>query len=156
MGSFYLTFMFYIWLCRLGKQQVYSYKKEAQRGRRIQLQKQSFRFVSLLQTVQILIGLIHIGLGFIMLTVLYGYYVAISFYGGFPFWGGVLVSKESHQASELPEVSADSGHLVKLSSFWPPEISPPRQHMCESSSGLVHQAYLSAWAAMTNITDWVA
>uniref|UniRef100_A0A8C4LI50 Membrane spanning 4-domains A8 n=1 Tax=Equus asinus TaxID=9793 RepID=A0A8C4LI50_EQUAS len=43
-----------------------------------------------LGTVQILIGLIHIGLGFIMLTVLYGYYVAISFYGGFPFWGGVL------------------------------------------------------------------
>ncbi|XP_046500311.1 membrane-spanning 4-domains subfamily A member 8-like isoform X2 [Equus quagga] len=45
-----------------------------------------------LGTVQILIGLIHIGLGFIMLTVLYGYYVAISFYGGFPFWGGVLLN----------------------------------------------------------------
>ncbi|XP_070084866.1 membrane-spanning 4-domains subfamily A member 8 isoform X2 [Equus caballus] len=45
-----------------------------------------------LGTVQILIGLIHIGLGFIMLTVLYGYYVAISFYGGFPFWGGILLN----------------------------------------------------------------
>ncbi|XP_034869640.1 membrane-spanning 4-domains subfamily A member 8-like [Mirounga leonina] len=39
--------------------------------------------------IQILIGLIHIGLGSIMATVLSGHYTAISLYGGFPFWGGI-------------------------------------------------------------------
>ncbi|XP_003993535.4 membrane-spanning 4-domains subfamily A member 8 [Felis catus] len=42
-----------------------------------------------LGAIQILIGLIHVGLGSIMATVLSGHYTAISFYGGFPFWGGV-------------------------------------------------------------------
>ncbi|XP_076699044.1 membrane-spanning 4-domains subfamily A member 8 [Callospermophilus lateralis] len=42
-----------------------------------------------LGALQILIGLVHIGLGSIMATVLSGYYVSISFYGGFPFWGGI-------------------------------------------------------------------
>ncbi|GAB5577936.1 B-lymphocyte antigen CD20-like isoform X1 [Prionailurus iriomotensis] len=44
-----------------------------------------------LGAIQILIGLIHMGLGSIMATVLSGHYTAISFYGGFPFWGGVWV-----------------------------------------------------------------
>uniref|UniRef100_A0A452Q854 Membrane spanning 4-domains A8 n=1 Tax=Ursus americanus TaxID=9643 RepID=A0A452Q854_URSAM len=34
-------------------------------------------------------GLIHIGLGSIMATVLSGNYIAVSLYGGFPFWGGI-------------------------------------------------------------------
>ncbi|XP_058383381.1 membrane-spanning 4-domains subfamily A member 8-like [Diceros bicornis minor] len=42
-----------------------------------------------LGAVQILIGLIHFGLGSITGTVLSGCYIAISFYGGFPFWGGI-------------------------------------------------------------------
>ncbi|XP_074192544.1 membrane-spanning 4-domains subfamily A member 8 isoform X1 [Rhinolophus sinicus] len=43
-----------------------------------------------LGAIQILIGLIHIGLGSVMGTLLHGYYyVAVSFYGGFPFWGGI-------------------------------------------------------------------
>lgn len=42
-----------------------------------------------LGAIQILIGLIHIGLGSVMATVLSGHYTAISFYGGFPFWGGI-------------------------------------------------------------------
>lgn len=47
-----------------------------------------------LGAIQILIGLINIGLGCVMGTVISGYsayyyYTAISFYGGFPFWGGI-------------------------------------------------------------------
>ncbi|KAL1788199.1 membrane-spanning 4-domains subfamily A member 8 [Sigmodon hispidus] len=42
-----------------------------------------------LGAIQILIGLVHIGLGSIMITNLFGYYVPISLYGGFPFWGGI-------------------------------------------------------------------
>uniref|UniRef100_A0A8C3YVU9 Membrane spanning 4-domains A8 n=1 Tax=Catagonus wagneri TaxID=51154 RepID=A0A8C3YVU9_9CETA len=45
-----------------------------------------------LGAVQILIGLFHLGLGSIMATIFMGQYVAISFYGGFPFWGGISVS----------------------------------------------------------------
>ncbi|XP_055437129.1 membrane-spanning 4-domains subfamily A member 8 isoform X2 [Bubalus kerabau] len=42
-----------------------------------------------LGAIQILIGLIHLGLGSVMGTVLVGNYTALSFYGGFPFWGGI-------------------------------------------------------------------
>lgn len=42
-----------------------------------------------LGAIQIIIGLAHIGLGSIMATVLVGEYLSISFYGGFPFWGGL-------------------------------------------------------------------
>lgn len=42
-----------------------------------------------LGAIQILIGLVHIGLGSIMLTNLFGYYLPVSLYGGFPFWGGI-------------------------------------------------------------------
>ncbi|XP_003909805.2 membrane-spanning 4-domains subfamily A member 8 [Papio anubis] len=42
-----------------------------------------------LGAIQIIIGLAHIGLGSIMATVLVGDYLSISFYGGFPFWGGL-------------------------------------------------------------------
>ncbi|XP_076773500.1 membrane-spanning 4-domains subfamily A member 8 isoform X2 [Arvicanthis niloticus] len=42
-----------------------------------------------LGAMQILIGLVHIGLGCIMLTNLFGQYSAVSLYGGFPFWGGI-------------------------------------------------------------------
>ncbi|XP_014969549.1 membrane-spanning 4-domains subfamily A member 8 isoform X2 [Macaca thibetana thibetana] len=42
-----------------------------------------------LGAIQIIIGLAHIGLGSIMGTVLVGDYLSISFYGGFPFWGGL-------------------------------------------------------------------
>ncbi|XP_073868648.1 membrane-spanning 4-domains subfamily A member 8 isoform X4 [Macaca fascicularis] len=45
-----------------------------------------------LGAIQIIIGLAHIGLGSIMGTVLVGDYLSISFYGGFPFWGGLWVS----------------------------------------------------------------
>ncbi|XP_032975875.1 membrane-spanning 4-domains subfamily A member 8 isoform X2 [Rhinolophus ferrumequinum] len=43
-----------------------------------------------LGAIQILIGLLHIGLGSVMGTLLHVYYyVPVSFYGGFPFWGGI-------------------------------------------------------------------
>nr|XP_048314543.1 membrane-spanning 4-domains subfamily A member 8 [Myodes glareolus] len=42
-----------------------------------------------LGAIQILIGLVHIGLGSIMLMNLYGYYIPVSLFGGFPFWGGI-------------------------------------------------------------------
>jgi hypothetical protein len=42
-----------------------------------------------LGAIQILTGLVHIGLGSIMATVLSNYYIPISFYGAFPFWGGI-------------------------------------------------------------------
>ncbi|XP_040603335.1 membrane-spanning 4-domains subfamily A member 8 isoform X2 [Mesocricetus auratus] len=42
-----------------------------------------------LGAIQILIGLVHIGMGSIMLTNLFGYYVPVSLYGGFPFWGAI-------------------------------------------------------------------
>ncbi|XP_008583836.1 PREDICTED: membrane-spanning 4-domains subfamily A member 8 [Galeopterus variegatus] len=55
-----------------------------------------------LGVVQILIGLVHIGLGSILVTVLSGYYVPISFYGGFPFWGGIwfIISGSLSAAAE--------------------------------------------------------
>ncbi|XP_047375659.1 membrane-spanning 4-domains subfamily A member 8 [Sciurus carolinensis] len=42
-----------------------------------------------LGAIQILIGLLHISLGSVMATVLPGFYLSISFYGGFPFWAGI-------------------------------------------------------------------
>ncbi|XP_064221562.1 membrane-spanning 4-domains subfamily A member 8 [Aotus nancymaae] len=42
-----------------------------------------------LGAIQIIIGLFHIGLGSTLATVLTGQYVSISFYGGYPFWGGM-------------------------------------------------------------------
>lgn len=42
-----------------------------------------------LGAIQILIGLVHFGLGSIMITVLYLSYIPVSLYGGFPFWGGI-------------------------------------------------------------------
>ena len=56
-----------------------------------------------LGAIQILIGLIHLGLGSVMGTVLVGNYTALSFYGGFPFWGGIWVSNTSHLATKFSE-----------------------------------------------------
>ncbi|XP_006899960.1 PREDICTED: membrane-spanning 4-domains subfamily A member 8 [Elephantulus edwardii] len=42
-----------------------------------------------LGALQILIGLVHIAFGSALVTVINGRYTAISFYGGFPFWGGI-------------------------------------------------------------------
>uniref|UniRef100_H0XHH0 Membrane spanning 4-domains A8 n=1 Tax=Otolemur garnettii TaxID=30611 RepID=H0XHH0_OTOGA len=42
-----------------------------------------------LGAIQILIGLFHLGLSSVLATVLYGDYLAISFYRGFVFWGGI-------------------------------------------------------------------
>ncbi|XP_016055851.1 PREDICTED: membrane-spanning 4-domains subfamily A member 8-like [Miniopterus natalensis] len=43
-----------------------------------------------LGAIQILIGLIHIGLGSVLGVIVFFPYIAISFYGGYPFWGGIL------------------------------------------------------------------
>ncbi|KAM4845971.1 membrane-spanning 4-domains subfamily A member 8-like [Thomomys bottae] len=61
-----------------------------------------------LGVMQILIGLIHIGLGSIMATVLLGNYIAISFYGGFPFWGGIwfIISGSISMAAKTPRNSS--------------------------------------------------
>ncbi|XP_023598963.1 LOW QUALITY PROTEIN: membrane-spanning 4-domains subfamily A member 8 [Trichechus manatus latirostris] len=61
-----------------------------------------------LGALQILIGLIHIGFGSILATVLSGYYIAISFYAGFPFWGSIcfnLSGSLSVSAETQPESS---------------------------------------------------
>uniref|UniRef100_A0A8C7C1R4 Membrane spanning 4-domains A8 n=1 Tax=Neovison vison TaxID=452646 RepID=A0A8C7C1R4_NEOVI len=48
-----------------------------------------FKEAKTLGAAQILIGLIHIGLGSVMVTVVSGGYTAVSLFGGFPFWGGI-------------------------------------------------------------------
>uniref|UniRef100_G1PZJ2 Membrane spanning 4-domains A8 n=1 Tax=Myotis lucifugus TaxID=59463 RepID=G1PZJ2_MYOLU len=56
----------------------------------MQPDQRSFKDGKVLGAIQILIGLIHIGLGIIMGTIIPWGYTAISFYGGYPFWGGIL------------------------------------------------------------------
>uniref|UniRef100_A0A673UC52 Membrane spanning 4-domains A8 n=1 Tax=Suricata suricatta TaxID=37032 RepID=A0A673UC52_SURSU len=67
-----------------------------------------------LGAIQILIGLIHVGLGSIMATVLSGNYTAISFYGGFPFWGGIWFIV-SGSLSVSAENQPKSSHLLNSS-----------------------------------------
>ncbi|XP_048217380.1 membrane-spanning 4-domains subfamily A member 8-like [Perognathus longimembris pacificus] len=61
-----------------------------------------------LGVMQILIGLVHMGLGAIMATVLLGNYEAVSFYGGFPFWGGIwfIISGSISMAAETQRNSS--------------------------------------------------
>ncbi|XP_074228060.1 membrane-spanning 4-domains subfamily A member 8 isoform X1 [Camelus bactrianus] len=54
-----------------------------------QLAQRTLKEGKTLGAVQILIGLVHIGLGSVLCTVLLGKYTAVSLYGGFPFWGGI-------------------------------------------------------------------
>lgn len=42
-----------------------------------------------LGAIQIMIGLIHIGLGSILPILISGFYMAVSFFGGFVYWGGI-------------------------------------------------------------------
>ncbi|XP_036181632.1 membrane-spanning 4-domains subfamily A member 8 isoform X2 [Myotis myotis] len=51
----------------------------------------SLKEAKVLGAIQILIGLIHIGLGSVIGTIVLWYYTAVSFYGGYPFWGGILL-----------------------------------------------------------------
>uniref|UniRef100_A0A8C6E7A2 Membrane spanning 4-domains A8 n=1 Tax=Moschus moschiferus TaxID=68415 RepID=A0A8C6E7A2_MOSMO len=67
-----------------------------------------------LGAIQILIGLIHLGLGSVMGTVLGGNYTAVSFYGGFPFWGGVWFII-SGSLSVLAEKQSQSSCLLNSS-----------------------------------------
>ncbi|XP_045433594.1 membrane-spanning 4-domains subfamily A member 8-like isoform X1 [Pipistrellus kuhlii] len=72
--------------------------------------QRSFKEAKVLGAIQILIGLIHIGLGSIigMIVSWYYYYTVVSFYGGYPFWGGILfiISGSLSVASEeLPRSS---------------------------------------------------
>ncbi|KAK1335841.1 hypothetical protein QTO34_003639 [Cnephaeus nilssonii] len=57
----------------------------------MQLNQGSFKEGKVLGAIQIVIGLIHIGLGSIMGTIIAGNYLAISFIGGNPFWAGIWV-----------------------------------------------------------------
>nr|KAF6325100.1 hypothetical protein mMyoMyo1_013379 [Myotis myotis] len=52
--------------------------------------QRSLKEGKVLGAIQILIGLIHIGLGSVIGTIVLWYYTAVSFYGGYPFWGGIL------------------------------------------------------------------
>ncbi|XP_036283060.1 membrane-spanning 4-domains subfamily A member 8 [Pipistrellus kuhlii] len=54
-----------------------------------QFDQRSFKEGKVLGALQILIGLIHIGLGGILGTLIAGRYTSISFIGGYPFWGGI-------------------------------------------------------------------
>ncbi|XP_051820984.1 membrane-spanning 4-domains subfamily A member 8-like [Antechinus flavipes] len=42
-----------------------------------------------LGAIQIIIGLLHIGFGTVLVTTIFRGYEAISFYGGYPYWGGI-------------------------------------------------------------------
>ncbi|XP_069888332.1 membrane-spanning 4-domains subfamily A member 8-like isoform X3 [Dipodomys merriami] len=61
-----------------------------------------------LGVMQILIGLVHLGLGSIMATVLLGNYIRISLYSGFPFWGGIwfIISGSISMAAKTPRSSS--------------------------------------------------
>ncbi|XP_036181627.1 membrane-spanning 4-domains subfamily A member 8-like isoform X1 [Myotis myotis] len=52
--------------------------------------QRSLKEGKVLGAIQILIGLIHIGLGGVLGPMVLWYYIAVSFYGGYPFWGGIL------------------------------------------------------------------
>ncbi|XP_059565205.1 membrane-spanning 4-domains subfamily A member 8-like isoform X2 [Myotis daubentonii] len=52
--------------------------------------QRSLKEGKVLGAVQILTGLIHIGLGSVLGPLVLWYYIAVSFYGGYPFWGGIL------------------------------------------------------------------
>uniref|UniRef100_M3YSQ6 Membrane spanning 4-domains A8 n=1 Tax=Mustela putorius furo TaxID=9669 RepID=M3YSQ6_MUSPF len=71
--------------------------------------QRAFMEAKTLGAAQILIGLIHIGLGSVMATVISGGYTAVSLFGGFPFWGGIwhfIVSGSlSVSAENLPQSS---------------------------------------------------
>lgn len=74
----------------------------------MQLDQGSFKEGKVLGAMQILIGLIHIGLGSILGTVIFVYYTSISFSGGYPFWAGIwfIISGSLSVASEhLPRSS---------------------------------------------------
>ncbi|XP_045711372.1 membrane-spanning 4-domains subfamily A member 8-like isoform X1 [Phyllostomus hastatus] len=68
----------------------------------VQPAQRTFKEGKTLGALQILIGLIYIGLGIIMGTMLPGYYICVSFYGGVPFWGGIsfIISGSLSVASE--------------------------------------------------------
>ncbi|XP_023612166.1 membrane-spanning 4-domains subfamily A member 8 [Myotis lucifugus] len=81
----------------------------------MQPDQRSFKDGKVLGAIQILIGLIHIGLGIIMGTIIPWGYTAISFYGGYPFWGGILfiISGSLSVASEnLPRSPCLSSGLA--------------------------------------------
>lgn len=58
------------------------------------------------QTVQILIGLIHLGFGSVLLMVRRGHVGMLFIEGGVPFWGGACVSAGAIWGSPLPSAPA--------------------------------------------------
>nr|XP_017533891.2 membrane-spanning 4-domains subfamily A member 8 [Manis javanica]XP_017533892.2 membrane-spanning 4-domains subfamily A member 8 [Manis javanica] len=77
-----------------------------------------------LGAIQIIIGLIHIGFGSIMPILIPGYYVSISFFGGFVYWGGIwfIVSGSLSVAAEkyprsLCLVNVDLGFNITSAVF---------------------------------------
>ncbi|CAK6449317.1 unnamed protein product [Pipistrellus nathusii] len=74
----------------------------------MQFDHRSFKEGKVLGAIQILNGLIHIGLGTILGTFIAGRYTPISFLGGYPFWGGILfiiAGSLSVASEELPRSS---------------------------------------------------
>ncbi|XP_036115552.1 membrane-spanning 4-domains subfamily A member 8-like [Molossus molossus] len=51
--------------------------------------QRTLREGKVLGAIQILIGLVHIGLGSILGTIVSTYYIPVSLAGGYPFWGGI-------------------------------------------------------------------
>lgn len=62
--------------------------------------------VRLPQTVQILIGLIHLGFGSVLLMVRRGHAGMLFIEGGVPFWGGACVSAGATWGPPLPSAPA--------------------------------------------------
>uniref|UniRef100_A0A8C6QQ45 Membrane-spanning 4-domains, subfamily A, member 8A n=1 Tax=Nannospalax galili TaxID=1026970 RepID=A0A8C6QQ45_NANGA len=76
--------------------------------------------VNELPAIQILISLIHLGLGSITLMVLSESYIPVSLYRGFPFWGGIwfIISESLSVAAEnQPNSSCVLNGSVDLNTF---------------------------------------
>ncbi|XP_057585862.1 membrane-spanning 4-domains subfamily A member 8-like [Hippopotamus amphibius kiboko] len=63
-----------------------------------------------LGAIQILIGLVHFSIGSVMATVLWSY-ITISFYRGFPFWGGILFIMSGSFSVSAEKYPTSSGLL---------------------------------------------
>ncbi|KAG8125467.1 putative Membrane-spanning 4-domains subfamily A member 12-like protein [Naja naja] len=66
-----------------------------------------------LGAVQIMIGLIHIGFGAISLCLFPSYYLTLSGYGGYPFWGGIFFISSGSVC--VAAANSPKRHLVRSS-----------------------------------------
>ncbi|XP_044536881.1 membrane-spanning 4-domains subfamily A member 8-like [Gracilinanus agilis] len=58
--------------------------------------------------IQILIGLLHIGFGSVLVTSIIGGHISISFWGGYPYWGGIsfIISGTLSVIAQKPPITS--------------------------------------------------